>query len=217
MLVGERMSHPVITIPPTMPVQDALAQMRRDRVSRYPVVNSRGKLVGIVSKLDLMNASPSKATTLSVWEINYLLSKITVEQVMTTKVITVTEDTPLEEAARIMADNKIGGLPVMRGDRLVGIITETDLFRIFLEMLGARIPGVRLTVELREMPGKLHELTGAIQDTGGNIIALGTFLGESTETRRVTVKVSGVGLEDLQKAVQPVVEKVVDIREMKPV
>ena len=217
MLVGERMSHPVITIPPTMPVQDALAQMRRDRVSRYPVVNSRGKLVGIVSKLDLMNASPSKATTLSVWEINYLLSKITVEQVMTTKVITVTEDTPLEEAARIMADNKIGGLPVMRGDRLVGIITETDLFRIFLEMLGARIPGVRLTVELREMPGKLHELTGAIQNTGGNIIALGTFLGESTETRRVTVKVSGVDLEDLQKAVQPVAEKVVDIREMKPV
>lgn len=217
MLVGERMSHPVITVPPTMPVQDALAQMRRDRVSRYPVVNSRGKLVGIVSKLDLMNASPSKATTLSVWEINYLLSKITVEQVMTTKVITVTEDTPLEEAARIMADNKIGGLPVMRGDRLVGIITETDLFRIFLEMLGARMPGVRLTVELREMPGKLHELTGAIQETGGNIIALGTFLGESAETRRVTVKVSGVGLEDLQKAVQPVVEKVVDIREMKPV
>ncbi|MCX8025403.1 MAG: CBS domain-containing protein [Thermanaerothrix sp.] len=217
MLVGERMSHPVITVPPTMPVQDALAQMRRDRVSRYPVVNSRGKLVGIVSKLDLMNASPSKATTLSVWEINYLLSKITVEQVMTTKVITVTEDTPLEEAARIMADNKIGGLPVMRGDRLVGIITETDLFRIFLEMLGARMPGVRLTVELREMPGKLHELTGAIQSTGGNIIALGTFLGESTETRRVTVKVSGVSLEDLQKAVQPVVEKVVDIREMKSI
>jgi acetoin utilization protein AcuB len=217
MLVGERMSRPVITVPPNMPVQDALAQMRRDKVSRYPVVNSRGKLVGIVSKLDLMNASPSKATTLSVWEVNYLLSKITVEQVMTTKVITVTEDTPLEEAARIMADNKVGGLPVMRGESLVGIITETDLFRIFLEMLGARSPGVRVTVEVRELPGKLHELTGAIQKIHGNIIALGTFLGESADTRRVTVKVSDVSLEALREAVQPVVEKIVDIREMRPV
>jgi acetoin utilization protein AcuB len=215
MLVGERMSSPAITVAPEMPVQDAIAQMRRDRVRRYPVINSRGKLVGIVTHEDLLNASPSEATTLSVWEINYLLSKITVERVMTRDVITVTEDTPIEEAARIMAENKIGGLPVIRDEAVVGIITETDLFKIFLEMLGARSPGLRVTVELCEAPGKLHQLTGAVDKAGGNFVALGTFLGESTETRTVTFKVTGLDQDTLLKAIQPYIEKVDDIREMK--
>ncbi len=113
MLVGERMTRPVLFVAPEMPVQDALAQMRKERVSRYPVLK-KGKLIGIVSEDDLLNASPSDVTSLSVWEVNYLLSKITVERVMTREVITVTEDTPLEEAARIMADQRIGGIPVMQ-------------------------------------------------------------------------------------------------------
>lgn len=213
MLVGERMSTPVLTIEPDVPVQDALARMRKDKVRRYPVVDRRGKLIGIVTNTDLMNASPSEATTLSVWEINYLLSKITVERVMTKNVITTQEDCPIEEAARIMADHKIGGLPVVRGESLVGIITETDLFNILLEMLGARKPGVRLTVELLDQPGKLHELSGVIYQLGGNIVGLGTMLGERAETQTVTVKVKGVNLEDLKKAVSPIVERVIDIRE----
>ncbi|MFN7034750.1 MAG: CBS domain-containing protein [Bellilinea sp.] len=213
MLVGERMSTPVLTIEPDVPVQDALARMRKDKVRRYPVVDKRGKLIGIVTNTDLMNAQPSEATTLSVWEINYLLSKITVERVMTKQVIVTQEDCPIEEAARIMADNKIGGLPVMRGESLVGIITETDLFNILLEMLGARKSGVRLTVELLDQPGKLHELSGAIYNLGGNIVGLGTMLGERAETQNVTVKVNGVKLEDLKKAVTPIVERIIDIRE----
>lgn len=213
MLVGERMSTPVLTIEPDVPVQDALARMRKDKVRRYPVVDRRGKLIGIVTNTDLMNASPSEATTLSVWEINYLLSKITVERVMTKNVITTQEDCPIEEAARIMADHKIGGLPVVRGESLVGIITETDLFNILLEMLGARRAGVRLTVELLDQPGKLHELSGVIYQLGGNIVGLGTMLGERAETQTVTVKVKGVKMEDLKKAVSPIVERVIDIRE----
>src|SRR3990170_3638875 len=136
MIVGERMSHPVISVPPDMPIVDALNLMKREHIRRTPVIKD-GKLVGIVSDKDLLNASPSPATSLSVWEMNYLLSKITVKDVMTKDVLTVTEDTPIEEAARIMADNKIGGLPVMRGASVVGIITETDLFKLFLELLGA--------------------------------------------------------------------------------
>lgn len=213
MLVGERMSTPVLTIEPDVPVQDALARMRKDKVRRYPVVDRRGKLIGIVTNTDLMNASPSEATTLSVWEINYLLSKITVERVMTKNVITTQEDCPIEEAARIMADHKIGGLPVVRGESLVGIITETDLFNILLEMLGARRAGVRLTVELLDQPGKLHELSGVIYQLGGNIVGLGTMLGERAETQTVTVKVKGVKMEELKKAVSPIVERVIDIRE----
>lgn len=215
MLVKERMSHPVLTITPDVPVQEALARMRKDKVRRYPVVDKKGKLIGIVTDSDLMNASPSEATTLSVWEINYLLSRITVERVMTRDPITVTEDTTVEEAARIMADNKIGGLPVLRDNRLVGIITETDLFKIFLEMLGARTAGVRVTVEVPDTPGKLHEITGAIYQLGGNISGMGAVLGETSETRTLTLKVTGVSLEALKAALQPLVEKIHDIREEK--
>ncbi len=212
MLIAKRMSHPVLTINPDVPVQEALAQMRKDNVRRYPVVDKNKKLIGIVTDTDLLNASPSDATSLSVWEVNYLLSKITVERVMTRDVITICADCTIEDAARIMADNKIGGLPVVEDDKVVGIITETDLFKILLEMLGARTPGVRLTVELQDKPGSLHDLTGAINTLNGNIVGLGTVLGESTETNTVTAKVTGVDIDELRKAVEPVVVKVVDIR-----
>ena len=209
------MKHPVLTITPDVSVQDALAQMRRDKVRRYPVVDKRGSLVGIVTNSDLMNASPSEATTLSVWEVSYLLSKINVERVMTTQVTTVTPETTIEEAARIMADSKIGGLPVLRGDRLVGIITESDLFHIFLEMLGARTAGVRVTVEVVDQPGKLYALTGAIQRLGGNINGMAAIQGESNSTRAITFKIAGVELRALESGLKPLVERVVDIREEK--
>jgi len=97
---------------------------------------------------------------------------------------------------------------------VVGIITETDLFKLFIEMLGARVPGVRLSVELEDKPGKLFDLTSVVKDLGGNIHGMGTMLGETTATQRVTLKISGVGLEALEKAVTPVVVKIRDIRQM---
>ena len=215
MLVEERMKHPVLTITPDVPVQDALSRMKRDKVHRYPVVDKRGKVLGIVTDTDLLNASPSEATTLSVWEISALLSKITVERVMSKTIFSVSEDSTIEEAARIMVDHRIGGLPVMREDKLVGIITETDLFNIFLEMLGARSAGVRVTVEVEDLPGKLSDLTEAIQNLGGNINGMGAIQGESSETRAVTLKVAGVELTALKNALAPLVQKIVDIREEK--
>jgi acetoin utilization protein AcuB len=214
MLVGERMTSPVLFIGPELPVQDALAQMRKDRVSRYPVIKS-GKLVGIVSEDDILNASPSDATSLSVWEINYLLSKITVERVMTKEVITVTEDTPLEEAARIMADNRIGGIPVVRGDDVVGIITQTDIFRIFLNMLGGRQPGWRVVAMVKNEPGLLHKLTQAIDEVGGNIIALTTYVDQKIEGGEVTMKVDQIDEQALRKALLPFVNEIKDFREIK--
>ena len=211
MLVGERMSHPVISINPDMPIIDALNLMKRERIRRTPIVRE-GKLVGIVSDKDLLNASPSQATSLSVWEMNYLLSKVKVKEVMTKKVLTVAEDTPIEEAARIMADNKIGGLPVMRNDHVVGIITETDLFKIFLELMGARETGVRMSVLVLDKPGQLAKLTEAIADLNGNIIAFGQFTGEDPSNREVTFKVAGPSAEQLKSQIEPIVEKVLDIR-----
>lgn len=215
MFVSERMKHPVLTITKDIPVQEALARMQKDKVHRYPVVDKLGKLIGIVTDSDLMNASPSEATTLSVWEINFLLSKITVERVMASQVLSVAEDTTIEEAAQIMADSRIGGLPVLRDGRLVGMITETDLFHIFLEMLGARSAGVRVTVEIADVPGKLYDLAGAIQKLGGNINGMASIQGESSDRRAVTLKVAGVELQALKAALSPLVEKIVDIREEK--
>lgn len=215
MLVGERMTRPVLSVSPETPIQDALAQMRKERVSRYPVIDKKGRLVGIVSEDDLLHASPSDATSLSVWEINYLVSKITVDHVMSTKIITVTEDTPLEEAARIMADNRIGGLPVVKGKAVVGMITQTDLFHLFLEMLGARESGLRVTALLQEKPGMLYCLTRAIDKAGGNIIALSTFAGESSENREVTLKVNRINEKALRKALEPCVIEIKDLREIR--
>ena len=138
MLVHERMSKHPITITEDTPINEAIKLMRDKKVRRLPVLNRKSELVGIVSEKDLLHVSPSPATSLSIYELNYLISKITAGEIMTTDVITVSEYTPLEEAARIMADNKIGGLPVMRDEELVGIITESDIFRSFTEILAAR-------------------------------------------------------------------------------
>jgi acetoin utilization protein AcuB len=211
MFVSERMSYPVVTVDPEMPINEALTLMRREHIRRTPVIKD-GKLVGIVSDKDLLNASPSPATSLSIWEMNYLLSKITVKDVMTKEVRTVTDDTPIEEAARIMADNKIGGLPVTRDEKVVGIITETDLFKIFLEMMGAREKGVRCTVIILNQPGELAKITQALTGVGGDFVAFGQFLGDDPSNRMVTFKVAGVTEEQVRQAMQPLVDRLVDIR-----
>lgn len=213
MFVEKRMSHPVITVKPDVPIHDALNIMRKESIRRLPVVNDRGRMVGIISERDILHAEPSDATSLSVWELNYLLSRIAVSDVMTHDVVSVFVDTPIEEAARIMADSKIGGLPVMRGDDLVGIITETDLFKVFLELLGAREAGVRITALVRDIPGELAKLTGAISAINGNIVAMVQFMGESPENRLVTLKVEGASQKDLEAALKDIVAKLVDVRE----
>ena len=207
------MSHPVITVSPKTPMQEAHKLMRDENIRRLPVVDERGKMLGIVSESDFLHASPSDVSSLSVWEMNYMLGKVTVEKIMTRAVISTHNDTPIEEAARTMVDNKIAGLPVLKDGELVGIITETDLFKVFLEMLGARESGVRITVLIENKPGTLAELTKSIFDGGGNLVALGTFLGESTENRKITLKVTGIDQSTLEGAVKDHVERVVDIRE----
>ena len=205
MLVGNRMTKNPVVCNPNMPVDEALNLMRQEKVRRLPVVDDNKKLLGIVSEKDLLYVSPSPATTLSVFELHYLLSKIKVEGVMTKDVITVTEDTPLEEAARIMADNKIGGLPVLQGDKLVGIITETDIFKIFLELLGARDPGWRVSALVPDKKGVLANLTGFLCNRGGDIVTMGTFLqGEGHPKSLLVFKVREVEENDIREALAEV-------------
>ena len=190
---------------------EALKLMKKEKIRRTPVIDS-GKLIGIISDKDLLNASPSDATSLSVWEINYLLSQITVKEVMSKNVITVEESTPIEEVARIMADNKIGGVPVMRDGRVVGLITETDLFKLFLDLMGAREMGVRVTALVPEKKGELAAITQAIADAGGSFISFTQFSGEDQTNREVTFKVSGLDEATVTEKVTPYVERIIDVR-----
>src|SRR5690349_18787841 len=206
MFVGERMSRPVISVSPDAPINEVLAMFRKEHIRRAPVIKN-GKLLGMVSDSDLLNASPSSATTLSVWELNYLISKVTVKDVMTKKVITVDKDTPIEEAARIMADTKIGGLPVTSAGKVVGMITETDLFKIFLELMGARQKALRVTATVRERPGELAKLTKAVADCGGDFLAFGMFAGPDADSRVITFKVDGLSKEKVKAVLNDVVLK----------
>jgi acetoin utilization protein AcuB len=214
MLVGERMAHPVVIAYPDWLVITALNQMLQKDIHRLPVLDKQGNLVGIVSESDLLRASPAGAANLSVLEKTYIFNKLTVASVMTRKVLTVNVNASIEEAARLMVDNKIGGLPVVKENpqKVVGIITETDVFKLFLDLFGAREEGIRVTAIVPDVPGELVQLTKAIFDAGGNIIALGTLQGKSIETREVTIKVTGIETQILRDALQPIIERIVDIR-----
>lgn len=212
MFVGERMSRPVISVSPDDPINEVLAMFRAEHIRRAPVMKE-GKLIGIVSERDLLNASASSATTLSVWELNYLISKVKVKDVMTKKVITVDANIPIEEAARIMADKKIGGLPVVSAGKVVGMITETDLFKILLELMGARQKGIRVTATVPERPGELAKISKAVSSHGGDFISFGMFAGPNAESRVLTFKVQGIKKEKLKEVLEPVVQKFWDIRQ----
>ncbi len=136
MYVKDQMTTPALTLTPDTPFLDALKLMRERKIRRIPIVNEQGKILGIVSERDLLHAEPSPATSLSVWEMNYLLWKLRLGDVMTTAVITVTPLTKLQDAASLMIKHKIGGLPVIDAEeRVVGVITETDIFKAFVALL----------------------------------------------------------------------------------
>lgn len=132
--VADWMTKDVISITPGTTLPEATELMREKHIRRLPVVEN-GRLVGIVTFGDLRKASPSDATGLSIHEIGYLLQRLSVEKLMTRKPFTVSPDTALTEAARLMLQHKIGALPVVKDGGLVGIITESDIFRAFMRLL----------------------------------------------------------------------------------
>jgi CBS domain-containing protein len=143
------MSTRVIVAEPTMTLPEAVRTMKENRVRRLPVVEN-GKLVGLVSDRDLKEAGPSKATALSVWELHYLLAQTTVSQFMSKRLHSVGPNEPVEKAAQTMNRYRIGGLPVVDNGRLVGVITESDLFRVFARMLGADVGFLKVTLPANE-------------------------------------------------------------------
>src|SRR5512146_2129724 len=135
MLVGSRMTRNVITGTPRMSHHEALDLLRKHKIERLPILDGK-RLVGIVSEEDLLSTAPSPATTLSIYEIYTLLDKLTLDKIMVSPVVTVAPDCPLVDAAQIMIKYRVGCLPILDGDTLVGIITETDVLKILVEVLG---------------------------------------------------------------------------------
>ena len=215
MFVRDRTSSPAETTALDTPFQDALKLMHDRRFRRLPVVDDKGKLAGIVSERDLPHASPSRASGLSVWELNYLLSKLQVKSIMTKDVITTTPDTPIEDATHLMAENKIGGLPVVdEQDHVVGVITESDVFRSFVEMFAGGHSGLRLTLEVPERKGVLADLCQAISELGGSIRRVGSFCGEVSGVRGLVVKVRDVDNGQLVDTLDAMGDHVIDAREV---
>lgn len=214
MFVRHRMSSPAVTIGPSLPVMEALQVMKEQDVRRLPIVDSRGRLVGIVSEKDILRASPSQATTLSIYEVSYLLHRLTVGEIMSKDVVTVIEDTPLEEAARIMAERHLGGLPVMRDQQVVGIITETDILMGFSEALGAFAGGVRIMVDLPDEPGTLASVVDAVKNLGGNIAALVLLRPHDPGRGYLVARIQGIAAADLESHLRQGPGKVLDVREM---
>jgi len=183
---------------PELSLTDARALLDRQTIGHLPVLDKNGGLVGLVTRQDLLKASPSAATSLDMYEINYLLSKLTVEKVMTKKVIVVQENEVVENAARIMSDRYIGCLPVMNGLLLVGIVTDTDIFRFFVDAFGTRHEGVRITINVLEKPGQIAAFAGSIAEKGGNIVALVTAEGDDPTCRRITLKIAGIDVATVE-------------------
>ena len=198
MLVSKIMTrNPVFTYP-ELSLSEARSLMDREQISHLPVMNKNNELIGLVTKVDLIKAAPSSATSLDMYEISYLLSKLKVDKVMVKNVITVQENEVIEEAARIMADQGIGCLPVMKGSLLVGIVTDTDIFHFFINAFGARHQGIRVTINFKERPGQLASFAGAVAEKGGNIAAFVSAEGDDPAHRRGTLKITGISLADAQ-------------------
>ena len=215
MLVRELMIPKPAVVTPQTTLPEALKLMQEKKVHRMPVVDDRGAMLGIISMTDLHNAAPSSATLLSFWEIPTLLAKITVEMLMTREVLTATEETTVEEAARTMADRSIGCLPVMRGQQVVGMVNQADILRAFMEMLGGRRKGVRIWATTADEKGTVARITAAITAVSGDIVGLGFH--EVRDIRgvrwEITLKVQDVPQDALVAALKPHVLELLDVRE----
>ncbi|MDH5561022.1 MAG: CBS domain-containing protein [Deltaproteobacteria bacterium] len=147
MRVIDFMKTDVITLTSSTSIFEALKLFKEHGIRRMPVIDNE-KLVGIITRKALKEASPSTATSLSVYELNYLLSKMTVKDIMVKDVVTVTPETPFEEAGYIMHHQRLGGLPVMEGEKMVGYISSNDLFDVMVRVEGLDIPASRVVIEI---------------------------------------------------------------------
>jgi len=193
MFVADWMTRQVVTVAPGDSVSHAMHLMRERGIKHLPVVRD-GAVLGVISDRDIKTFTPSKATTLDVYEINYLLSKATVKEAMGTRLMITTADTPIEEAALQMFENNIGSLPVVEGDVLVGIITDRDIFRALVDITGVRHGGHRICITVADTPGSIREITDIVRRHGFHLRGLlSSYEGVAKGARRVVVRTTSEG------------------------
>jgi len=174
MYVRQFMTSQVFTVGPEESIADTMALMREKTIDKLPVID-KGKLIGFVTDGDLREVSPSPATTLSIFELNYLIAKTPIREIAVKKVVTCHPDTQIEEAALLMREKKISGLPVLDEGKLVGIITATDILDAFLDILGFRSPGQRVIIEAKDQSGVMLDLALTIKQFDVNIASFAVY------------------------------------------
>ena len=206
MFVKSKMERNPITINPEASFFEARKLIQEEGIRHLPVVDNKERLVGLVTDRDIREAGPSDATLLSVQEINYLLGKLKVGGLMTPaeKLITITPDTVIEKAVQLLHDNKIGSLPVLDGNKLVGIITETDILGLFVDVVGLNVKGTRFTMLLEDEPGQLFGVLKVFKDRNINVISIIsptlTFEGKRMVVLRIKTHEYEEIVKELEKA-----------------
>ncbi len=208
MFIRNRMTKNPFTISSDTTIADAVALFREKKFRRFPVVD-KGKIVGMLSKADIQTVSPTKATSLSIFELNYLLSKLTVKEAMTKKVITIDADCLLEEAAIVMRENKISSLPVLENGKLVGIITESDIFDAYIDLLGFRDKGSRITIETKDVPGGISDISEIYYSLNINITHIALFAGDGV--RDVIIRSPILDISEVEKKLKEKGYKIKDV------
>ncbi len=209
MLVREWMIKDVITVKPETSMLKASKLLKDNNIRRLPVIDSNRKVVGIVSDRDIKDASPSKATTLDIHELHYLLSEVKVRDVMTPDPVTITPTNTVETAALLMEEKGFGSLPVVDEDgTLEGIITDHDLFKIYVEVTGSRYGGIQLSVKLEDVPGATIPLLDMLHSHGANLVTLlSAELPETKGMRKVYVHLRPMERSEENKLIEAVKEK----------
>ena len=188
MFVGLRMSRTIPVCAPDDGLDKAIQVMREKKVRQLFVVEA-DRVVGVLSRIDLQHVLPSTATTLAMNEMNYQLSRLKVRDYMTRTVVSVSQDATIEEAARLMHDSDVSGLPVLKDGRLVGLINRTMMLAAFIEEMGLQLDSSRITLELDDTPGQILSITRIVKDFGLNIVSVATFFPEPTNKRLVVFRV----------------------------
>jgi acetoin utilization protein AcuB len=172
--------------------------MKENNVRRMPVVDDKGKVVGIITDRDLKEASPSKATTLDVHELYYLLSELKVKDIMSRRVITIKPNDTVEKAAVIMLEHKVTGLPVIDGDDLVGVLSQGDVFRVLTSITGIYRGGTQFAFSLPDKPGTIKDVGDVIRRHGGRMVSILTSYDMCEEgTRNVYIRVADMAPDKL--------------------
>jgi len=214
MIIERRMTRNPVTCSPEISLADATSLMKHEKVSRLPVLDKERHLVGIITEKDILYASPSPASSLSIHEMAYLLSKLTVGKLMNKNVVTIEKTTTVEEAARTMVDQDLSCLPVIENNKLIGIITKTDMFKVLLELFGARHFGVRVTYIVEDKPGTIAHITAALEKKGIDIISFATFMGTDPTNSILTMKIQGATMTEVIEIIKPFVTQILDVQEV---